>query len=746
MSEIVCPSGFDCSYLNSCPKATISCPNGYFCGSYEGFQYESRMNYQYSLQRNYFQPVTVTRTNYLDWVDSNRAIQSACLKGFYCPSASEMKICPEGYYCPEGTKKPIKCDAMSICPENSGYQINFINTIIGAAISLAILLTSFILKRNQQKKDNKTRNTDPNGGDVVEKKKISTEEDSTKLISINFSNIRFMGRGGRVILPSISGNIPAGKITALLGPTSCGKSTLLNVLRNGGMSATSGEVSVAMLDEFKAAINQNINVNNLSKYIGYVPQEDILDRDLTVRELLMFNALIRIPGLKAGDEADALVDRVLADLSIAHVADSVIGGGENVASNISGGQLKRVNIACELVVLSRPAVLLLDEPTAGLDASIAFDLMETLRTVATKGITIMMVLQQPRAEIFNMFDNLLLMSSKGDIIFEGQSEDAVPYFRSIGYEVGEETADADFCLDILNGIFVPSNVENSESFDIATNLSIRWSEYNKTKNLEANKVNDGISGMTSIRSRKEPVNISWIALLHKYSNEVYLNAHRMFLIRMRNMVALFTYIMIAFIMAVALSSGFSIYLQNTYLGVLYPVEKSELRDFFPGPIKKYRSYFVTSLGMSQLLFFISSTIGTAAALAAGPVFAGQLNLIRREVASGTSLIAYTVGRLLTDIIVVILIGFVFTGTWLAFGHAGHFYDWIATILSTTFASSGIGYITGVSAKKNNVAVYSILTTFICAVFAGVEPTLRRVNNFPIINWPWYLSFGTYAAE
>ena len=70
---------------------------------------------------------------------------------------------------------------------------------------------------------------------------------------------------------------------------------------------------------------------------------------------------------------ETIVDRVLSDLSIRHIADTVIGGDveTQAAANVSGGQLKRVNIACELVALSTPAALLLDEPTSGLDASIA---------------------------------------------------------------------------------------------------------------------------------------------------------------------------------------------------------------------------------------------------------------------------------------------------------------------------------------------------------------------------------------
>lgn len=152
---------------------------------------------------------------------------------------------------------------------------------------------------------------------------------------------------------------------------------------------------------FRFHTTRELTKEDFSQYIGYVPQDDILDRELTVRELLVFNIQTRLPHISDENEIQSIVDNVLSDLAIRHIADSVIGGGENKSANISGGQLKRVNIAVELVgmfvvitsisgyvtpvflflALSSPALLLLDEPTAGLDASIAYDLIVSLETV-----------------------------------------------------------------------------------------------------------------------------------------------------------------------------------------------------------------------------------------------------------------------------------------------------------------------------------------------------------------------------
>lgn len=94
---------------------------------------------------------------------------------------------------------------------------------------------------------------------------------------------------------------------------------------------------------------RELTKEDFSKYMGYAPQEDILDRELTVRELLVFNIQTRLPHITDDREIHSIVDNVLSDLAIQHIADSVIGGGENMSANISGGQLKRVNIAVELV-------------------------------------------------------------------------------------------------------------------------------------------------------------------------------------------------------------------------------------------------------------------------------------------------------------------------------------------------------------------------------------------------------------
>ena len=80
-------------------------------------------------------------------------------------------------------------------------------------------------------------------------------------------------------------------------------------------------------------------------------------------------------------------------------------------------QIKRVSIACELVSLKRPAVLLCDEPTAGLDSSVAEDLTRNLKDLCREGITVGLILQQPRPEIFAALDKVFLMKGNGRFVY-----------------------------------------------------------------------------------------------------------------------------------------------------------------------------------------------------------------------------------------------------------------------------------------------------------------------------------------
>jgi ABC-type multidrug transport system ATPase subunit len=153
---------------------------------------------------------------------------------------------------------------------------------------------------------------------------------------------------GRRILDQISVNITAGEFVGVLGGSGHGKTTLLNALC-GINPPTSGEVRLGGVPLADRALLREIG-------IGYVPQDDIVHRELTVNEAITFSAKLRLRLPR--HQIDALVSRIIKRLGLAPHAQQRV-------ADLSGGQRKRVSIAIEL--LAKPSILFLDEPSSGLD-------------------------------------------------------------------------------------------------------------------------------------------------------------------------------------------------------------------------------------------------------------------------------------------------------------------------------------------------------------------------------------------
>lgn len=163
-----------------------------------------------------------------------------------------------------------------------------------------------------------------------------------------------------------------GEFVALVGGSGSGKSTLMKAL-NGMAPAQEGQVAID-----GRTIIEGSNAHAfaaLFSIMGYVPQDDVMHRDLTVTELLHYVARLRLADLSAAEIASA-VDEALASVDLSHHADKLI-------RQLSGGQRKRVNIAMEL--LARPRLLFLDEPTSGLDPGLDLEIMTLLRNWARGG-------------------------------------------------------------------------------------------------------------------------------------------------------------------------------------------------------------------------------------------------------------------------------------------------------------------------------------------------------------------------
>ncbi len=180
--------------------------------------------------------------------------------------------------------------------------------------------------------------------------------------AIDVTDLR-VSRGGRTVLPGITFQVPAGRITGLLGPSGCGKSTLMRAIV-GVQVVESGGIRV---------LGEEAGSPALRSRVGYVTQAPSVYGDLSVRENLEFFArVLDAPGER--------LEEVVATVSLGESLD-------REARNLSGGQRSRVSLASAL--LGEPDLLVLDEPTVGLDPVLRRELWETFASLAAAGATLL---------------------------------------------------------------------------------------------------------------------------------------------------------------------------------------------------------------------------------------------------------------------------------------------------------------------------------------------------------------------
>lgn len=198
-----------------------------------------------------------------------------------------------------------------------------------------------------------------------------------------------------------------------------------------------------------------IDPEKLPNISGYVMQSDYLLPNLTVFETLMYAGLLRLPSSLSHQQKIRIVRRIIRELGLKDCANHRIGGGGGttetggkVGSTISGGERRRVSIGVQL--LTDPSLLFLDEPTSGLDSFTANRMMHLLLSLSrTGGRTIICTVHQPRSEILQLLDAVVLLS-KGRVVFWGHPRDLMRHFLDSGYSFPRHVNPADIVLDLIS--------------------------------------------------------------------------------------------------------------------------------------------------------------------------------------------------------------------------------------------------------------------------------------------------------
>ena len=240
------------------------------------------------------------------------------------------------------------------------------------------------------------------------------------------------------VLSNVYGEVPKRKITAIMGPSGSGKTSLLNILSGRMTSRKNVFISADVrLDNYEVKPAHL----DIRQQIAFVAQDDSLQITATPRESIRFSAKLRLPRSMKDEEIDQLTNRMLQELGLVKCADTIVGGP--LLKGISGGERKRTSVGVELVV--KPSLVFLDEPTSGLDSYSAMQLVKVLKKVAKAGSSVLFTIHQPSSDVFNSFDQVVLMNS-GKVMATGPVAGLQSYFAERGQPIPNHYNPADWLM------------------------------------------------------------------------------------------------------------------------------------------------------------------------------------------------------------------------------------------------------------------------------------------------------------
>ena len=283
------------------------------------------------------------------------------------------------------------------------------------------------------------------------------------------------GGGETKLLDDIDLTILPNEFVGLLGPSGAGKSTLMDAL-NGMRRATSGQVLINNLDLYQ-------HLDSLKQAIGYVPQEDIVHRELTVYRTLYYVARLRLSRDVSAQEIDQIVNEVMDVTGLAERRELPVG-------QLSGGQRKRVSIAVELI--TKPSIIFLDEPTSGLDPATEGRIMKLFRQIADNGRTV--ILTTHAVYSIKLFDKLVIVL-RGKMIFYGSPQEALAHFKAESFD------------DLYEKLETPSAERAARLLPLAANASEKQKQEYQ---LQIERINEEVAEewkQSFIRTEQYQLNI-----------------------------------------------------------------------------------------------------------------------------------------------------------------------------------------------------------------------------------------------
>jgi len=523
-------------------------------------------------------------------------------------------------------------------------------------------------------------------------------------VSICLKEVTLQLNCGKKLLADVSAMIESGQFTALMGPSGSGKSTLLKVM-NGMLSHTEGKVLFNGVDLGK--------IRNRTSLVAYVPQDDILRPSLTVFETLKFFARLRLPTSYSLEQKSKVVDFILECVGLVAQKDMLL--GDIGASQLSGGQRKRVSIAQELI--SFPSVLFLDEPTSGLDSAAALSLISMLRLEIVKklGITVCCVIHQPRYDILLQFDKVLVLEA-GVLKYSGSPE-----------------------VEKLMEKLPPLKVKTNEEKDAEERF------FNP-----ADFILDHVAAFQELNKECFNVEVREISIPTKqpFLTQLWIQAKRSTLEIFRNYRELMTLYGLTALVSLLLSM---LYQKSRFEGPTPLTDIHKCPDTFKGLCASNRKD--DFVGQASI---ISLSLGLTAAASSLTVFGGiEKKVYARESRSGVSNLAYLLAKEITALSNLVLAGLLFVSIFQSMTSSPiSTVTFAIVVLGIFFSCSGVAFLFSIITTESVSLILTVVYVSVMTSLSGAQPSLVDLKDvfggffgrlMPAMSYARYSTEGFYLG-
>jgi len=488
------------------------------------------------------------------------------------------------------------------------------------------------------------------------------------------------------IINDFSGYVVSNKLTIIMGPSGSGKTTFLNIL--------AGRVNKSRDTELSGFIYLNHtlrNFSNFKKLCVYLTQEDQLYPFLTVYETIELATYFYLN--KDISNRGEIIKDTINILGLNTSQNSII-------KTLSGGEKKRVSIGIEMI--TDPKIILLDEPTSGIDSFQALIIVELLHKLSRKDRIVISSLHQPSSSLIPMFDNLILLTN-GTIVYSGDFKEAINYFENIGLINILNFNTVDYLLDIVSLDYRHRDnlIERRKTID---NLINEWKYYKH--NIDLSQIPTDVIIYRETDYTPNILNLFIRAFKQNYRNKLAIK------------IKVFTNIFIAIV-----------------LGIIYSKKANSTNEI------------QDKLG---ILFYITINQAFSGAISILNVFPNEKKIVMKELDSNAYKLSYyyitkVLAELPFTLISPIIFGIINYWTVGLNQHFLNFYLFICILIIESITAMGLGLI--VSSFSPTVEIASSIAPSILIIFFLFAGLFININDLPKgIKWFSNVSFMKWAFE